>query len=97
MLEVIVHCSLPCFPAVLSVSNNSSKDNDSGLGASSSDVIVFGTEIEFSDLSTSKSTNTLIMLLFVVVTFHLKIFSGVYILRALFAKPPNLTPEWHQM
>ncbi|KAJ8320218.1 hypothetical protein KUTeg_001805 [Tegillarca granosa] len=39
--------------AVLSVSNNSGKDNDSGLGASASDVIVFGTEIEFSDLSTS--------------------------------------------
>lgn len=40
-------------PPVLSVSN-SSKDCDSGLGASASDVIVFGdSEIEVPDLSTS--------------------------------------------
>lgn len=41
------------FTAVLSVSNNSSRDSDSGLGVSA-DVIVFGKEIENIGRSMSK-------------------------------------------
>lgn len=42
------------FTAVLSVSNNSSRDSDSGLGVSA-DVIVFGKEIENIGRSMSKA------------------------------------------
>ena len=43
--------------AVLSVSNTALKDNDSGLGGSSSDVLVFGTEAPvLTEISESKLT-----------------------------------------
>ncbi|KAK3104353.1 hypothetical protein FSP39_000124 [Pinctada imbricata] len=39
--------------AVLSVSTNSNKDSDSGLEASSNDVLIFGTDLELPDISRS--------------------------------------------
>lgn len=48
------------FTAVLSVSNNSSRDSDSGLGVSA-DVIVFGKEIENIGRSMSKALSVTVV------------------------------------
>lgn len=48
------------FTAVLSVSNNSSRDSDSGLGVSA-DVIVFGKEIENIGRSMSKPSSMIVV------------------------------------
>lgn len=51
---MVIERYVDLFTAVLSVSNNSSRDSDSGLGVSA-DVIVFGKEIENIGRSMSKA------------------------------------------
>lgn len=51
---MVIERYVDLFTAVLSVSNNSSRDSDSGLGVST-DVIVFGKEIENIGRSMSKA------------------------------------------
>lgn len=48
------------FTAVLSVSNNNSRDSDSGLGVSA-DVIVFGKEIDNIGRSMSKHSSLIVV------------------------------------
>lgn len=63
--------------AVLSVSNSSGRDNDSGLGVSA-DVIVFGKEIENIGRSTHISDKLLIGLLFLIVLLISTIYINLY-------------------